>query len=64
MQTFKKGIVYLLFAVPVVTQLYPLLWLLLYSLKTNEEIMDGSFFPCRNRFNGIITARLIPRAII
>lgn len=44
MSTFKKGIVYLLFAIPVVTQLYPLLWLLLYSLKTNEEIMDGSFF--------------------
>ncbi len=44
MQTFKKGIVYLLFAIPVVTQLYPLLWLLLYSLKTNDEIMDGSFF--------------------
>ncbi|MNO51967.1 Trehalose transport system permease protein SugB [compost metagenome] len=41
---FKKGLVYLLFAIPVVTQLYPLLWLLLYSLKTNEEIMDGSFF--------------------
>lgn len=44
MRKFKKGIVYLLFAIPVVTQLYPLLWLLLYSLKTNEEIMGGSFF--------------------
>jgi raffinose/stachyose/melibiose transport system permease protein len=44
MRKVKKGIVYLLFAIPVVTQLYPLLWLLLYSLKTNEEIMDGSFF--------------------
>ncbi|AIQ30164.1 MULTISPECIES: carbohydrate ABC transporter permease [Paenibacillus] len=44
MRKLKKGIVYLLFAIPVVTQLYPLLWLLLYSLKTNEEIMDGSFF--------------------
>ncbi|AIQ47476.1 sugar ABC transporter permease [Paenibacillus sp. FSL R7-0273] len=50
MQTFKKGIVYLLFAVPVVTQLYPLLWLLLYSLKTNEEIMDGSFFSLPKSF--------------
>ncbi|AIQ62053.1 sugar ABC transporter permease [Paenibacillus stellifer] len=40
----KKGLVYVLFAVPVVTQLYPLVWLLFYSLKTNEEIMDGSFF--------------------
>lgn len=44
MHKIKKGIVYLLFAIPVVTQLYPLLWLLLYSLKTNEEIMSGSFF--------------------
>ncbi|MNO13786.1 Trehalose transport system permease protein SugB [compost metagenome] len=44
MRKIKKGIVYLLFAIPVVTQLYPLLWLLLYSLKTNEEIMSGSFF--------------------
>ena len=44
MRNFKKGLVYLLFAIPVVTQLYPLLWLLMYSLKTNEEILDGSFF--------------------
>jgi raffinose/stachyose/melibiose transport system permease protein len=44
MRKVKKGIVYVLFAIPVVTQLYPLLWLLLYSLKTNEEIMGGSFF--------------------
>lgn len=44
MRKIKKGIVYVLFAIPVVTQLYPLLWLLLYSLKTNEEIMGGSFF--------------------
>ncbi|MEK4042514.1 carbohydrate ABC transporter permease [Paenibacillus sp. FSL H8-0048] len=44
MRMLKKGIVYLLFAIPVITQLYPLLWLLLYSLKTNEEILDGSFF--------------------
>lgn len=27
-----------------VTQLYPLLWLLLYSFKTNSEIMSGQFF--------------------
>ncbi|WP_082034161.1 carbohydrate ABC transporter permease [Cohnella kolymensis] len=27
-----------------VTQLYPLLWLLTYSLKTNEEILSGRFF--------------------
>jgi len=43
-KTVKKGLIRLLFAIPVVTQLYPLLWLLLYSLKTNEEILDGSFF--------------------
>ncbi|WP_420874334.1 carbohydrate ABC transporter permease [Paenibacillus dendritiformis] len=27
-----------------VTQIYPLLWLLIYSLKSNEEILSGSFF--------------------
>lgn len=27
-----------------VTQLYPLLWLFLYSFKTNSEIMSGEFF--------------------
>ncbi|MEW4371846.1 carbohydrate ABC transporter permease [Paenibacillus kandeliae] len=40
----KKGFVYLLFAILVVTQIYPLFWLLMYSLKTNEEILSGSFF--------------------
>lgn len=44
MNKVKKGFVYLLFAILVVTQLYPLIWLLLYSLKTNEEILSGSFF--------------------
>ncbi|MCL6460068.1 MAG: carbohydrate ABC transporter permease, partial [Gorillibacterium sp.] len=44
MKYVKKGLVYLLFAIPVLTQLYPLLWLLLYSLKTNEEILSGKFF--------------------
>lgn len=44
MKYVKKGLVYLLFAIPVVTQLYPLLWLFLYSLKTNEEILGSSFF--------------------
>jgi len=48
MRKFKKGLVYLLFAIPVITQLYPLLWLLLYSLKTNEEILDGNFFALPN----------------
>ncbi|WP_027086414.1 carbohydrate ABC transporter permease [Cohnella panacarvi] len=44
MHKLKKGIVYLLIAVLCVTQLYPLFWLLTYSLKTNEEILDGQFF--------------------
>ncbi|MBQ4899407.1 carbohydrate ABC transporter permease [Paenibacillus sp. Marseille-P2973] len=48
MFNLKIGVVYLLFAIPVVTQLYPLLWLLFYSLKTNEEILDGSFFSLPN----------------
>lgn len=44
MKSVKKILVYLLFAIPLVTQLYPLLWLVLYSLKTNEEILSGKFF--------------------
>ncbi|GAA0137399.1 carbohydrate ABC transporter permease [Paenibacillus sp. YSY-4.3] len=39
-----KGIVIALLSLLVVTQVYPLLWLLLYSFKTNEEILSGSFF--------------------
>ncbi|MBB6733144.1 carbohydrate ABC transporter permease [Cohnella zeiphila] len=39
-----KWLVYLLIAVLVVTQLYPLVWLLLYSVKTNDEILSGKFF--------------------
>lgn len=39
-----KGIVVLFLSVLVVTQVYPLLWLILYSFKTNEEILSGSFF--------------------
>ncbi|MFC5529027.1 carbohydrate ABC transporter permease [Cohnella yongneupensis] len=44
MVNFKKWAVYLLIAVLCVTQLYPLFWLLTYSLKTNEEILSGDFF--------------------
>ena len=44
MENLKKGLAYLLFAILVVTQIYPLFWLLTYSLKTNEEILGGSFF--------------------
>ncbi|MDQ0115983.1 carbohydrate ABC transporter permease [Paenibacillus harenae] len=35
---------YILFGVLLVTQLYPLLWLAIYSLKSNEEILAGRFF--------------------
>lgn len=44
MKNIVKWLVYLLIAVLVVTQLYPLIWLLLYSLKTNDEILSGKFF--------------------
>jgi raffinose/stachyose/melibiose transport system permease protein len=40
----KKTIVFAFFGILLVTQLYPLLWLLIYSFKTNEEILSGSFF--------------------
>ncbi|WP_409347074.1 carbohydrate ABC transporter permease [Paenibacillus sp. MBLB4367] len=40
----KKGIVLLGLSILFVTQIYPLFWLLTYSLKTNEEILSGSFF--------------------
>ncbi|GFN32831.1 carbohydrate ABC transporter permease [Paenibacillus xylaniclasticus] len=36
--------VFTLLGILLVTQLYPLLWLILYSLKTNEEILSGKFF--------------------
>lgn len=42
--SFAKGIALVFLGALVVTQLYPLLWLLLYSLKTNEEILSGRFF--------------------
>lgn len=44
MRVVKKSFIYALLAVLVVTQIYPLFWLLTYSLKTNEEILGGSFF--------------------
>ncbi|ANE48687.1 sugar ABC transporter permease [Paenibacillus swuensis] len=34
----------ILFTVLFITQLYPLVWLLFYSLKNNEEILSGNFF--------------------
>lgn len=39
-----KPLVFILLGVLLVTQLYPLLWLLTYSLKTNDEILSGKFF--------------------
>ncbi|RAP74624.1 carbohydrate ABC transporter permease [Paenibacillus montanisoli] len=44
MASVKKGLVYLLLSVLVVTQIYPLFWLIMYSLKTNEQILGSSFF--------------------
>ncbi|WP_373312721.1 carbohydrate ABC transporter permease [Paenibacillus glycanilyticus] len=35
---------WILLSALIVTQLYPLLWLAIYSLKTNEEILSGQFF--------------------
>ncbi|QMV42405.1 carbohydrate ABC transporter permease [Cohnella cholangitidis] len=40
----KKAVVFVIFGILLVTQLYPLVWLFIYSLKTNEEILSGSFF--------------------
>ncbi|WP_028612657.1 carbohydrate ABC transporter permease [Paenibacillus harenae] len=42
--SFAKMMVFAVLGVLIVTQLYPLLWLLLYSFKTNEEILSGNFF--------------------
>jgi raffinose/stachyose/melibiose transport system permease protein len=39
-----KVIVVIFLSILVVTQVYPLLWLFIYSLKTNEEILSGRFF--------------------
>jgi raffinose/stachyose/melibiose transport system permease protein len=39
-----KVIVVIFLSILVVTQVYPLLWLFIYSFKTNEEILSGRFF--------------------
>jgi raffinose/stachyose/melibiose transport system permease protein len=39
-----KVIVLVFLSALVVTQVYPLLWLFIYSLKNNEEILSGQFF--------------------
>jgi raffinose/stachyose/melibiose transport system permease protein len=40
----KKAFVLLLLSILFITQIYPLFWMLTYSLKTNEEILSGNFF--------------------
>jgi raffinose/stachyose/melibiose transport system permease protein len=50
MQYLKKTLVWTVLSALFVTQIYPLLWLLLYSLKTNEEILNGSFFSIPRQF--------------
>ncbi|MBH5318935.1 carbohydrate ABC transporter permease [Paenibacillus sp. GSMTC-2017] len=41
---------WVLMSILAVTQLYPLLWLLLYSFKTNSEILSGQFFALPKKF--------------
>ncbi|QAY67970.1 carbohydrate ABC transporter permease [Paenibacillus protaetiae] len=45
-----KALIYLVLSILFVTQVYPLLWLFLYSLKTNEEILSGKFFALPAKF--------------
>ncbi|WP_256760534.1 carbohydrate ABC transporter permease [Cohnella sp. WQ 127256] len=42
--SITKALVFIFLGILIITQLYPLIWLLIYSLKTNEEILSGSFF--------------------
>lgn len=42
--SIAKTLVFILFGILFIIQLYPLVWLLIYSLKTNEEILSGRFF--------------------
>ncbi|TCZ73215.1 carbohydrate ABC transporter permease [Paenibacillus albiflavus] len=44
MKRVKKIVVGFLFLILFITQVYPLLWLFLYSFKTTQEILDGNFF--------------------
>lgn len=43
-RSFRRAGAWVFMSILAVTQLYPLLWLLLYSFKTNSEIMSGQFF--------------------
>jgi raffinose/stachyose/melibiose transport system permease protein len=47
-RTIKKSLVYVFLSILFITQIYPLVWLTLYSIKTNEEILDGNFLSLPN----------------
>lgn len=44
----NRTLMWLLLSALLVTQLYPLLWLLLYSLKSNQEILNAGLFVLPN----------------
>jgi raffinose/stachyose/melibiose transport system permease protein len=44
MRKLRRAGAWVIMVILAVTQLYPLIWLLLYSFKTNSEIMSGKFF--------------------
>ncbi|GKU80602.1 carbohydrate ABC transporter permease [Paenibacillus sp. L3-i20] len=44
LQSIRRIGAWIFMGILAITQLYPLVWLLLYSLKTNSEIMSGQFF--------------------
>lgn len=44
LRKFRRAGAWVFMGILAVTQLYPLIWLLLYSFKTNSEIMSGKFF--------------------
>ncbi|MDQ6420426.1 carbohydrate ABC transporter permease [Paenibacillus sp. LHD-117] len=43
-RSVRRACAWIFMGILAVTQLYPLVWLLLYSLKTNSEITSGQFF--------------------
>ncbi|MFD0590035.1 carbohydrate ABC transporter permease [Paenibacillus sp. GCM10027627] len=49
-RSIRRAVAWMFMALLAVTQLYPLLWLLLYSLKTNSEILSGQFFALPKKF--------------
>jgi len=49
-RNLKKAAAWCFLGVLAVTQVYPLLWLLLYSLKTTSEILEGRFFALPKSF--------------